>query len=156
VPFLTHRVSTRPPTIGLERRPQRADRHPLGWGRCRTRTQIRGGIDRAGTGYHPGGRFAERDGVAARYPKLADRVRRVVDPVGTGFVDALARPGGNTTGFMLFEYSMSVKWLELLKQIAPGTTRVAILRNPANPASIAEFVAIRSAGQPLPGLRMAA
>jgi putative ABC transport system substrate-binding protein len=73
----------------------------------------------------------------------------VVDPVGTGFVNALARPGGNTTGFMLFEYSMSVKWLELLKQIAPSTTRVAVLRNPANPASIAEFVAIRSAGQSL-------
>ena len=73
----------------------------------------------------------------------------VVDPVGTGFVDAVARPGGNITGFMLFEYSLSVKWLELLKQIAPSTTRVAVLRNPANPASIAEFVAIRSAAQPL-------
>ena len=73
----------------------------------------------------------------------------VVDPVGTGFVDALARPGGNTTGFMLFEYSFPVKWLELLKQIAPGMTRVAFLRDPANPANIAEFVAIRSAGQPL-------
>jgi len=73
----------------------------------------------------------------------------VIDPVGTGFVDALARPGGNTTGFMLFEYSFSVKWLELLKQIAPSMTRVAFLRDPANPANIAEFVAIRSAGQPL-------
>ena len=50
---------------------------------------------------------------------------------------------------MLFEYSFSVKWLELLKQIAPSMTRVAVLRDPANPASIAEFVAIRSAGQPL-------
>ena len=57
--------------------------------------------------------------------------------------------GGNTTGFMLFEYSLSVKWLELLRQIAPSTTRVAVLRNPANPAGIAEFVAIRSAAQPL-------
>jgi putative ABC transport system substrate-binding protein len=73
----------------------------------------------------------------------------VVDPVGTGFVDALARPGGNTTGFMLFEYSLSVKWLELLKQIAPSMERAAVLRNPANPASIAEFVAIRSEGQQL-------
>jgi putative tryptophan/tyrosine transport system substrate-binding protein len=73
----------------------------------------------------------------------------VGDPVGTGFVDALARPGGNTTGFMLFEYSLSVKWLELLKEIAPSMTRAAVLRNPANPASIAEFVAIRSAGQQL-------
>jgi putative tryptophan/tyrosine transport system substrate-binding protein len=73
----------------------------------------------------------------------------VVDPVGTGFVDALARPGGNTTGFMMFEYSFPVKWLELLKEIVPSMTRAAVLRDPANPASIAEFVAIRSAGQQL-------
>ena len=57
----------------------------------------------------------------------------VVDPVGAGFVDSLARPGGNATGFMTFEYSMSGKWLELLKQIAPGVTRVAVLRDPAIP-----------------------
>ena len=49
----------------------------------------------------------------------------IVDPVSAGFVDSLARPGGNATGFMLFEYSISGKWLELLKQIAPGVTRVA-------------------------------
>ena len=55
----------------------------------------------------------------------------VTDPVGAGFVDSLAQPGGNTTGFMLFEYSLSGKWLELLKQIAPGVTRVAVLRDPA-------------------------
>ena len=73
----------------------------------------------------------------------------VVDPVGTGFVDALARPGGDTTGTHAVRYSLSVKWLELLRQIAPSTTRVAVLRNPANPAGIAEFVAIRSAAQPL-------
>ena len=48
----------------------------------------------------------------------------VADPVGAGFVDSLARPGGNVTGFMLFEYGMSAKWLELLKEIAPGVTRV--------------------------------
>ena len=47
----------------------------------------------------------------------------VTDPVGSGFVDNLARPGGNATGFMQYEYSLSGKWLELLKQIAPGTTR---------------------------------
>ena len=57
----------------------------------------------------------------------------VGDPVGAGFVDSLARPGGNATGFMTFEYSMGGKWLELLKQIAPGVTRVAVLRDPANP-----------------------
>ncbi len=54
----------------------------------------------------------------------------VADPVGAGFVDSLARPGGNATGFMQFEYSLSGKWLELLKQIAPGVTRAAVLRIP--------------------------
>src|SRR4249920_587517 len=53
----------------------------------------------------------------------------VGDPVGAGFVDSLARPGGNATGFMSFEYSLSGKWLELLKQIAPDVTRVAVLRD---------------------------
>jgi putative ABC transport system substrate-binding protein len=74
---------------------------------------------------------------------------RVSDPVGAGFVDSLARPGGNTTGFMLFEYSSSGKWLELLKQIAPSVTRAAILRDPANPAGIAQFGAIQAAAQSL-------
>src|SRR5262245_30186987 len=55
----------------------------------------------------------------------------VVDPVGAGFVDSLARPGGNATGFMNTAYSLSGKWLELLKEIAPGLTRVAVLRNAA-------------------------
>jgi len=67
-----------------------------------------------------------------------------VDPVGSGFVDSLARPGGNTTGFLLFEYSLSGKWLELLKQIAPSTTRVAVLRDTANPAGNAQFAAIQA------------
>ncbi len=74
---------------------------------------------------------------------------RVSDPVGAGFVDSLARPGGNTTGFMLFEYSLSGKWLELLKQIVPSLTRAAVLRDPANPAGIAQFGAIQAAAQPL-------
>jgi putative tryptophan/tyrosine transport system substrate-binding protein len=74
---------------------------------------------------------------------------QVSDPVGAGLVDALARPGGNTTGFMNFEYSLSGKWLELLKQIAPSVTRAAVLRNPANPASIGQFSAIQALAQPL-------
>ena len=53
-----------------------------------------------------------------------------VDPVAAGFVGSLARPGGNATGFMIFEYSMGGKWLELLKQIAPGVTRAAVIRDP--------------------------
>jgi putative ABC transport system substrate-binding protein len=73
----------------------------------------------------------------------------VSDPVGAGFVDSLARPGGNVTGFMLLEYSSSGKSLELLKQIAPSVTRAAVLRDPANPAGIAQFGAIQAAAQSL-------
>ena len=66
----------------------------------------------------------------------------VADPVGAGFVDSLARPGGNVTGFALFEYSLSGKWLELLKEIAPRVTRVAVIRDSANPAGIGQFAVI--------------
>jgi putative ABC transport system substrate-binding protein len=67
-----------------------------------------------------------------------------VDPVGAGFVDSLARPGGNATGFVLFEYGMGAKWLELLKEIAPSVTRVAVIRDPAIAAGIGQFGAIQS------------
>jgi putative tryptophan/tyrosine transport system substrate-binding protein len=69
---------------------------------------------------------------------------QVADPVGSGFVDSLARPGGNVTGFMVFEFSLSGKWLELLKQIAPGVTRAAVLRDPAISAGIGQFGAIQA------------
>jgi putative ABC transport system substrate-binding protein len=68
----------------------------------------------------------------------------VIDPVGSGFVDSLARPGGNTTGFLLFEYSLSGKWLELLKQIAPNVTRAAVFRDTGNPSGNAQFGAIQA------------
>jgi putative ABC transport system substrate-binding protein len=68
----------------------------------------------------------------------------VPDPVGSGFVNSLARPGGNATGFMQFEYSLSGKWLELLKEIAPGVTRAAIVRDPAITAGIGQFAVIQS------------
>src|SRR3974390_2565094 len=68
----------------------------------------------------------------------------VPDPVGSGLVARLSRPGGNATGFMQFEYSLSGKWLELLKQIAPGVTRVAVLRDPAITAGIGQFAIIES------------
>jgi putative ABC transport system substrate-binding protein len=68
----------------------------------------------------------------------------VADPVGAGFVDSLARPGGNVTGFLQFEYDLSGKWLELLKQIAPGVTRAAVLRDPAITAGIGQFAVIQS------------
>ena len=73
------------------------------------------------------------------------------DPVGAGFVDSLARPGGNATGFISFEYSLSGKWLELLKEIAPSVTRVAVLRNAATPSGPGQFGAIQAVA---PSLRV--
>jgi ABC-type uncharacterized transport system substrate-binding protein len=73
------------------------------------------------------------------------------DPVAAGFVDSLARPGGNATGFLVFEYSLSGKWLELLKEIAPGVTRAAVLRDTATPTGPAQFGVIQSVA---PSLRM--
>ena len=67
----------------------------------------------------------------------------VADPVGSGFVESLSRPGGNATGFMQFEYSLNAKWLELLKEIAPGVTRAAVLRDTANPTGIGQFAVIQ-------------
>ena len=74
---------------------------------------------------------------------------RVTDPVGAGFVDSLARPGGVATGFSLSEYSFSGKWLELLKTIAPRVTRVAVLRDPAIATGGGQFAAIQSAAPSL-------
>jgi putative tryptophan/tyrosine transport system substrate-binding protein len=68
----------------------------------------------------------------------------VPDPVGSGYVESQSRPGGNVTGFMQFEYSLSGKWLELLKQIAPGVTRAAVLWDPAIPAGIGQFAVIQA------------
>jgi putative tryptophan/tyrosine transport system substrate-binding protein len=68
----------------------------------------------------------------------------VIDPVGAGFVASLARPGGNATGFTAYEYSMSGKWLELLKEIAPRVTRAAVLRDPAVASGIGQFGAVQS------------
>jgi putative tryptophan/tyrosine transport system substrate-binding protein len=68
----------------------------------------------------------------------------VADPVGAGFVDSLARPGGNATGFILFDYGIGAKWLEVLKEIAPNTTRAAVLRDPNITAGIGQWGAIQS------------
>ena len=68
----------------------------------------------------------------------------VADPIGAGFVDSLSRPGGNITGFMVFEYGFSGKWLELLKQIAPQVTRAAVIRDPALSFAIGVFGAIQA------------
>ena len=68
----------------------------------------------------------------------------VSDPVGAGFVDSLARPGGNVTGFMPYEFGISVKWIELLKEIAPRITRAAVLRDANNPSAMAQFATIQA------------
>jgi ABC-type uncharacterized transport system substrate-binding protein len=73
----------------------------------------------------------------------------ISDPVGAGFVNSLAQPGGNATGFMVSEYGIAAKWLELLKEIAPNVTRVAVLRDPAIPTGPAQFGIIQVAATPL-------
>jgi putative tryptophan/tyrosine transport system substrate-binding protein len=73
----------------------------------------------------------------------------VIDPVGAGIVETLARPGGNATGFTVFEYGIAGKWLELLKETAPAVTRAAIIRDPAIPAGIGQFAAIQAAAPSL-------
>jgi putative tryptophan/tyrosine transport system substrate-binding protein len=75
----------------------------------------------------------------------------VPDPVGAGFVDSLSRPGGNATGFVQFEFGLTSKWLELLKEVAPGVTRVAVLREPGLTAAIAQFAALQAVA---PSLRL--
>jgi len=69
---------------------------------------------------------------------------QVVDPLGAGYVDSMARPSGNATGFIQFEYTLSGKWLGLLKEIAPHVTRVAVLRDPAVPSGVGQFDVIQS------------
>jgi putative ABC transport system substrate-binding protein len=78
----------------------------------------------------------------------------VIDPVGAGFVANLARPGGNATGFTPFEYSLSGKWLELFKEIAPNLTRIAILRDPALAVGIGQFAAIQAMVPPSFGVEL--
>jgi putative ABC transport system substrate-binding protein len=85
-------------------------------------------------------------------PPLLEATRAVpivfpvsTDPVGAGYVDSLARPGGNATGFMVFEFGMVGKFLELLKEIAPGVTRVAVLRDTTIPSGAAQFAVIQAA-----------
>jgi len=73
----------------------------------------------------------------------------VTDPAGSGVVESLARPGGNSTGFMLFKFGFTGKWLEILKQIEPVLKRAAVLRDAANPAALAQYGAIQAIAQPL-------
>ena len=92
-------------------------------------------------------------GVGATIPALLEASRTVpvvfaqgLDPVGAGFVESLARPGGNATGFTQFEYSLSGKWLEMLKEVAPGLTRAGVLRE-GGPAGIGQWAIIQAVAQ---------
>ena len=69
-----------------------------------------------------------------------------IDPVGSGLITSMARPGGNVTGFVIFEYALAAKWLELLKEIAPGVKRAAVLRDAAVASGIGQFAAIQAVG----------
>src|SRR5262249_27314574 len=80
----------------------------------------------------------------------------VVDPVGAGYVTSLARPGGNATGFISFEYSIAAKWLELLKQIAPRVTRIVIVRDQSLAAGIGQFACLQFAASSAVELSVAA
>jgi putative ABC transport system substrate-binding protein len=80
----------------------------------------------------------------------------VIDPVGAGFVVSLSRPGGNTTGFTAFEYSISGKWLELLKDLTPNLKRVAVIRDPAIAAGIGQFAAIQAVASSLSDIELTA
>jgi putative ABC transport system substrate-binding protein len=66
------------------------------------------------------------------------------DPVGSGFIESMSRPGGNATGFMLFQFSLNAKWLQLLKELVPSLSRAAVLRDPAVSAGIGQFAVIQS------------
>ena len=78
----------------------------------------------------------------------------VIDPVGAGFVASLSRPGGNATGFSAYEFSLSGKWLELLKEMAPNLTRVAVLRDPTLATGIRQFAAIQAMAPPSSGVEL--
>ena len=130
--------------IGLGSRAQRADRHALDRGRGRRIRKYAAEL----VALAPDVILA---GGAPPVAALQQATRTVpivfvivADPVGAGFVDSLARPGGNATGFINFEYGMGGKWLELLKQIAPDVTRAAIIRDPAITPGIGQFGAIQA------------
>jgi putative tryptophan/tyrosine transport system substrate-binding protein len=102
--------------------------------------------------------FASGSANLAALQRITNRVpvvfANVIDPVGAGFVASLARPGGNTTGFSAFEYSLSGKWLELLKEMAPKLTRFAVLRDPSLAAGIGQFAVMQALAPPSLGAEL--
>ena len=131
--------------IGLDDWPQPADRYPLGRNPCRATfagTRRNWSRSRPTSSWPPAARPWRQLLQTTRTVPIVFPI--VTDPVGSGFVDSLARPGGNATGFMNFEYGMAGKWLELLKQIAPSVTRAAVLRDPTVGSGTGQFAAIQA------------
>ena len=131
-------------TIRLEYRSECADRYPLGDPKrgCRRRHAAELAALAPDVIFAPG---ASTVGPLRQVTRSVPIVFAIVaDPVGAGFVDSLARPGGNITGFMAFEYAISGKWLELLKQIVPNLSRAAVLRDAAIPTGIAQLGIIQA------------
>jgi putative ABC transport system substrate-binding protein len=137
--------------IGLGHRPQRAGGYPVGHGNA---AEIRRNAAELAA-IAPDCILAAGDSTT---PPLLQATRTVPivfpiagDPVGSGYVDSLSRPGGNATGFLIFEFSTCGKWLELLKEIAPTVTRVAVLRETTQGSGTSQFAAIQAVA---PSLRM--
>src|SRR5262249_22779613 len=129
---------------GLERRPQRARRSPLGWRRPRALSQPCGGIGRPCARCLSLRRRHRHAGAAKGYPKHTDRVRECRRPGRHGLRREPSATGRQCTGFTVFEFSMGGKWLELLKQIAPGITRAAVLRDASLASGAGEFGAVQT------------
>ena len=136
-------IPTPTAAIGLDRGPQLADGLSL-LGDLRARPNLRGGAGGARPRRSSGRWRHERSATPSGNPHRADRVRKCARSCGSGIVDSLARPGGNITGFMQFEYSLTAKWLELLKEVARGLKRVAVLRDATITPGIGQFAVIQS------------
>src|SRR5262249_53899007 len=130
--------------IGLDRRKKGPGRLPLGRHRCRHPAQICVRIGRARPRRHLSPIESEHRALLQATRTVPIVFTLVADPVGAGYVDSLAHPGGNATGFTVFDYSIGGKWLELLKEIAPRVTRVAVLRELAVAAGPAQFSAAQT------------
>src|SRR5262245_37720542 len=128
--------------MGLDRRTQPTDRLALQPGRSRPLSNIGGRTDCLGA-RHPGHVWARGADNAASDPTILIVFAGLNDPVSAGYVANLARPGGNMTGFATAPWSISGKWLDLLKQIAPRVTRVAVIRDPGGPGGAGQFGALQ-------------
>jgi putative tryptophan/tyrosine transport system substrate-binding protein len=135
-------VPTGARAIGLDHRPQHAPRHPLGNTQCYQNSPTRGGAGCESTRRNPDWWHIDNRPDASGNPHCANRICNRCS--GAGFIDNLARPGGNATGFLLYEYSLAGKWLELLKQIAPTITRVAVVRDSDLVSGTGQFAAIQA------------